>query len=352
MSKINEALAIKSVTIKNRIGMPPMCQYSAVDGLVNDWHFVHYGTRAVGGAGLIILEATAVAPEGRITPFDLGLWNDEQTAGLKILTELIHEYGAVAGIQIGHAGRKASHDLPANGSKQLSLSNAGWTTVSASAIPFEPTEIRPKELDVAAIKTIISQFKDSAFRAEHAGFKVLEIHGAHGYLIHQFLSPLSNHRTDEYGGNFENRIRFLLEIVTAIQSVWPTDLPLFVRLSATDWAEDGWNLEETVKLCGILRKMGVDLIDCSSGGNIYNAKINLKPGYQITFSDAIRKTGILTAAVGLITTAEQITDVLENEQADIVLLGRELLRNPYFPILSTVKTDHEIGWPTQYLRAK
>lgn len=352
MPKINDTLTIKSVTIKNRIGMSPMCQYSAIDGLVNDWHFVHYGTRAVGGAGLIIVEATAVAPEGRISPSDLGLWNDEQAAGLQILTELIHEHGAVSGIQIGHAGRKASHDLPANGGKQLQMNNGGWTTVSPSAIPFDPSEIQPEVLDNAAIKKIISQFKESALRAKHAGFNVLEIHGAHGYLIHQFLSPLSNHRTDQYGGGFENRIRFLLEVVTAIQTVWPNDLPLFVRLSATDWVEGGWTVEETVKLCTILKAMGVDLIDCSSGGNIYNAKINLEPGYQVRFSESVRKTGILTSAVGLITTVEQVSSVLENEQADLVLLGRVLLRNPYFPLLSTVETDQEIAWPSQYLRAK
>ena len=352
MAQINQALTIKSVTIKNRIGMPPMCQYSAIDGLANDWHFIHYGTRAVGGAGLIILEATAVAPEGRITPFDLGLWNDDQTIGLQILTELIHEHGAVAGIQIGHAGRKASHDSPANGGKRLSIDADGWVTVVPSIIPFDPSETAPVALDKAGIKSVISQFKDAAHRANQAGFKVLELHGAHGYLIHQFLSPLSNIRTDEYGGSFENRIRFLLEIVDAIKTVWPADLPLFVRLSATDWAEGGWNLEETVKLCDILRQMGVDMIDCSSGGNIYNAKMAVEPGYQIQFSEAIRKTGVLTAAVGLITTVEQVQTILHEEKADIVLLGRLLLRNPYFPLLSTVKTEHAIDWPTQYLRAK
>ena len=352
MAQLNQALTIKSVTIKNRIGMPPMCQYSAIDGLANDWHFLHYGTRAVGGAGLIILEATGVAPEGRITPFDLGIWNDEQIVGLQILTELIHEHGAVAGIQIGHAGRKASHDAPANGSAQLPADDSGWVTVAPSAIPFDPNETAPVELDQTGIKAIISQFKAAAHRAKQAGFKVLELHGAHGYLIHQFLSPLSNHRTDEYGGSFENRIRFLLEIIDAVKSVWPADLPLLVRLSATDWAEDGWNVEETVKLCSILREMGVDMIDCSSGGNIFNAKMAIGPGYQIPFSEAIRKTGVLTATVGLITTAEQVHSILQEEKADMVFLGRELLRNPYFPLLSTLKTDTEIDWPTQYLRAK
>lgn len=224
--------------------------------------------------------------------------------------------------------------------------------MAPSAIPFDAAEIPPVELNKAGIQVIISQFKEAAERAKKAGFKVLEIHGAHGYLIHQFLSPLSNQRTDEYGGSFENRIRFLLEITAAIQTVWPEDLPLLVRLSATDWAEGGWNVEETVELCRILKEMGVDLIDCSSGGNIATARIPVAPGYQVQFSEAIRKTGIKTATVGLITTVEQINEILENDKADMVLLGRELLRNPYFPILATAKTETEIDWPVQYLRAK
>jgi 2,4-dienoyl-CoA reductase-like NADH-dependent reductase (Old Yellow Enzyme family) len=348
MTKINQALTIKEITIKNRIGMSPMCQYSATDGLANDWHFVHYGTRAVGGAGLIILEATAVAPEGRISPFDLGLWNNEQMEGLQKISGFISKHGAVAGIQIAHAGRKASHDSPKNGGKQLTESEGGWKTVAPSTLAFQPDETTPVELDKTAIKHVIEQFKASANRAKLAGFGILEIHAAHGYLIHQFLSPLSNKRIDEYGGSFENRIRLLLEVIEAVQSVWPQELPLFVRLSATDWTEGGWNLEETVKLCGILKENGVDLIDCSSGGNIYNAKIPVAPGYQVPFAEAIRKTGILTSAVGLITSKEQILDILENERADFVLLGRELLRNPYF----TLKSVDDVSWPIQYLRAK
>jgi 2,4-dienoyl-CoA reductase-like NADH-dependent reductase (Old Yellow Enzyme family) len=352
MALLNQSLTIKSITLKNRIGMPPMCQYSSNQGFSNDWHFVHYGARAVGGVGLIIVEATAVAPDGRITPFDMGLWNDEQIVGLKKITEFIHSYGSVAGIQIGHAGRKASHDSPNKGGQQLTSENGGWQTVSSSDIPFDISEIPPVSMSQSEIEEVVDLFKDSALRAKKAGFKVLEIHAAHGYLIHQFLSPLSNHRKDEYGGSFKNRIRILLEIVAAVQTAWPEDLPLFVRLSATDWAEGGWNLEETVELCKMLKERGVDLIDCSSGGNIATAKIPVAPGYQILFSEVIRKAGIKTAAVGLITKADHISEILENDKADIVLMGRELLRNPYFALTATAKTATEVEWPVQYLRAK
>jgi len=348
MAKIGDQLSIKSVTIKNRIGMSPMCQYSSTDGFANDWHFVHYGTRAVGGTGLIMVEATAVSPEGRITPFDMGLWKDEQIAELKRITEFVHGFGAVAGIQLAHAGRKASHDSPANSGKQISAKEGGWQVVAPSSIPFAPTDFLPLELDKTGIKNIVEEFKSAAFRAKHAGFKVIEIHGAHGYLVHEFLSPLTNTRTDEYGGSFENRSRFLLEIITAVKTVWPDDLPLFVRLSATDWAKGGWDLEETIKLAKILHTVGVDLIDCSSGGNIIDQKIQIGPGYQVQFSEAIKKTGILTAAVGMITSTEQITEILENEKGDLVFLARELLRNPYF----TLKADNNVTWPIQYLRAK
>ena len=347
MTILNESLNIKSVTIKNRLGMSPMCQYSALDGFANDWHYVHYGARAVGGVGLIIVEATSVTPEGRITPNDLGLWKDEQIAEFKRITEFIHSHGAVAGIQIAHAGRKASHYSPTQGGTQIAVKEGGWLTVAPSAIPFESTEQAPVELTIQAIQTIIEQFKTAAFRAKYAGFKVLEIHAAHGYLVHEFLSPLTNHRNDEYGGCFENRIRLISEIVAAVKTVWPDDLPLFVRLSATDWADGGWNLDETVKLSNILKKAGVDLIDCSSGGNIVDQKIQISPGYQVQFSEAVRKTGILTSTVGLITSPDHIEQILKDGKADIVLLGRELLRNPYF-LLKTTGTE----WPNQYLRAK
>lgn len=348
MSKINQPLTIKSVTFKNRIGMSPMCQYSANEGVANDWHLVHYGSRAVGGAGLIILEASAVSPEGRITPYDLGIWSDEQIPQLQKITSFIHSNGSVAGIQIAHAGRKASHDKPTNGGKQLPPTQGGWQTFGPSPIPFDPEELSPKELDKNGIEHIKMRFQAAALRAKKAGFRLLEIHAAHGYLIHEFLSPLSNTRNDEYGGSFENRIRLLTEIVDAVKNEWTNELPLIVRLSATDWTEGGWNPEETVNLSEILRQKGVDLIDCSTGGNIYNAKIKLAPGYQVEFSEAIRKTGIKTATVGLIKSAEQINNILENDQADIVLLGRELLRNPYF----TLNVDDNIAWPEQYLRGK
>lgn len=346
MSKIFEPLILKSVTFKNRIGMAPMCQYSASDGFANSWHYVHYGTRAVGRTGLIIQEASAIAPEGRITPYDLGIWKDEHIDKLKEITTFISSRGSVPAIQLAHAGRKASCDFPTKGGKQLSVENGGWQTVAPSAIPFFTDDNPPHALMESEIGHIVSQFKDAAVRALQAGFKVIEIHAAHGYLIHQFLSPLSNQRTDQFGGSFENRIRFILLIVDAVHSVWPDNLPLFVRLSATDWVEGGWNLDETVELSAILKNKGVDLFDCSSGGNIATAKIPLKPMYQVPFADAIRKTGIHTAAVGLITNQQDINSILENEQADIVLLGRELLRNPYFALQAGA------DFPEQYLRAK
>ena len=352
MTKINEPLTIKGVTIKNRIGMSPMCQYSSVNGFANDWHFVHYGTRAVGGAGLIMVEATAVVPEGRISPFDLGLWNDTQIVGLQKITNFIHLHGAVAGIQIAHAGRKASHDVPSAGGHQLPLQDGGWHTVAPSPIAFDSTEIMPDELDKQEINTVIEQFKATALRARQAGFKVLEIHAAHGYLIHEFYSPISNQRTDEYGGSFENRIRLLLEITAAVQTVWPEEYPLFVRLSASDWSEGGWDLNDTIELSKILHEKGVDLIDCSSGGNIVSAKIPVAPGYQVHFSEEIRKTGILTSSVGMITSSEQISEILEDGKADMIFLGRELLRNPYFPLQSALKSGDEVAWPKQYTRAK
>ena len=344
---INKPLTIKGVTFKNRIGLSPMCQYCAENGFANNWHLVHYGGRAVGGAGLIIVEATAVSPDGRITPYDLGLWNNDQIVKLKEIVDFIEEQGSVPAIQIGHAGRKASHDKPSTGGRQLCLDEGGWNTIGPSTIPFTENERSPQELDKTGINLLIENFKNTALRAKEAGFKVLEIHGAHGYLIHQFLSPLSNKRTDEYGGNFENRIRLLVEITEAILEVWPSDYPLFVRLSATDWADGGWDLEQTVQLSKILHRIGVDLIDCSSGGNIATARIPLSEGYQVHFSEEIRKTSVLTATVGLITTIDKMEEILEMGQADLILLGRELLRNPYLPL-----KIEETVWPEPYLRGK
>ncbi len=347
MSEINNPLTIKSVKFKNRLGMSPMCQYSAHDGYANYWHNVHYATRAVGGIGLIMLEATAIVPEGRITPYDLGIWDDNLINNLQIITNLIQKNGGVAGIQLAHAGRKASHDSPEKGGKQLHSNNGGWTTVGASSIAFDSDEIPPQALNKSEIENIVKRFENATLRAYHAGFKVIEIHAAHGYLLHQFLSPLSNHRTDEYGGTFENRTRFLLEVVAAVQRVWSPDLPIFVRLSATDWKVGGWTLEETIELSKILLNKGVDLIDCSSGGIVSDAKIPIADGYQVPFSTAVKKTGIRTAAVGLITRLNQIEEILSNNQADLVLLGRELLRNPYFGL--QIENNQ---WPNQYLRAK
>jgi 2,4-dienoyl-CoA reductase-like NADH-dependent reductase (Old Yellow Enzyme family) len=352
MSKLFSPLTIKNITLKNRIVMSPMCQYSAKDGFSSDWHMVHYGSRATGGTGLIIQEATAVAPEGRITPGDLGIWNDDHIPGLKKIAGFIHQYGAIAGIQLAHAGRKASCDLPWKGGKQLDPADGGWHIVAPSSIPFTTGDRIPETLNREDIIKIISAFKSAALRALEAGFKVAEIHSAHGYLLQEFLSPLSNHRTDEYGGSFENRIRLLLGVVEAVNSVWPGDYPLFVRISSTDWVEGGWSLEDSVKLAEILKERGVDLIDCSSGGNISDAKIPFAPGYQVTFSEAVRKTGIKTGTVGLITSAKQAESILREEKADIILLGRELLRNPYFALQAARELGDDTAWPSQYLRAK
>jgi len=352
MSRLFSTLNIKNINLKNRIVMSPMCQYSSIDGFSNDWHLVHLGSRAVGGTGLIFTEATAVSPEGRITPGDLGLWKDMHINGLKSIVNFIHLHDAVAGIQLAHAGRKASCSVPHEGGTQLDEKQGGWKTVSASNIPFRNGDIASEALNIEGIAKIISDFKTAAERALSAGFKVVEIHSAHGYLLHEFLSPLSNHRPDEYGGSFENRCRLLREVIDAVKSVWPDENPLFVRISATDWTKGGWTLEESVKLAYILKDKGVDLIDCSSGGNVYNAKIPAGPGYQVPFSEAVRKTGILTGAVGFITTAGQAESILQEEKADLVFLARELLRNPYFPLHAAKELGVEIAWPVQYHRAK
>lgn len=352
MAKLFEPLTIKEITFPNRIVVSPMCQYSAVDGYANDWHLVHLGSRAVGGAGLVIVEATAVNPEGRISPGDLGLWDDDQIASLKRIVDFIDNTGSIAGIQLAHAGRKASHSAPWLGGVQLKEKDGGWPTLGPSEIPFFENEEPPVALDKSGITRIINDFKDATFRAIKAGFKVLEIHAAHGYLMHEFLSPLTNHRTDEYGGSFENRIRLVLEVTDAIRSIWPVHLPLFVRLSATDWFDGGWNVEETVKLSAILKDKGVDLIDCSSGGNIAKQKIELGPGYQVPFAEAVKSTGILTGAVGLITTAQQAESILEEGKADMIFLAREFLRNPYFPLVAAKELKADFNFPVQYLRAK
>jgi 2,4-dienoyl-CoA reductase-like NADH-dependent reductase (Old Yellow Enzyme family) len=352
MAKLFSSLTIKNITLKNRIVVSPMCQYSAEDGFANDWHLVHLGSRASGGAGLIITEATAVAPEGRISPGDLGLWKDDHISGLRKIVNFIHQSGGMAGIQLAHAGRKASCAVPWKGGKQLDENEGGWQTVAPSALPFFERDRIPEQLSEEGIAKVVSDFKNAAIRALSAGFDVIEIHSAHGYLLHEFLSPISNVRKDEYGGSFENRIRLLLQVIKEVKLVWPSENPLFVRISSTDWTEHGWSLQDSVKLAYKLKEIEVDLIDCSSGGNVNNAKIPAGPGYQVPFSEAVRKTGIMTGAVGVITSAGQAESILQEEKADVVLLAREFLRNPYFPLNAAQELGDEIEWPVQYLRAK
>jgi len=353
MSTLFSPLKIKSILIKNRVAMSPMCMYSAVDGFANDYHLVHYGARALGGTGLIIQEATAVMPEGRITPGDLGIWEDGHIEKLSSILNFIEAHGAVPGIQIAHAGRKASCDKSWLGGKQLDLDHGGWQTVAPSAIAFNSGERPPVALDQTGIEKVVEAFGHAARRALAAGFKVVEIHAAHGYLVHQFLSPLANHRTDCYGGSFENRTRLLLEIVSAVRSGWRDDLPLFVRLSTTDYVEGGWNADETVKLAGVLKDQGVDLIDTSSGGMVPYAKIPFGPGYQVAFAERVRnEAGIMTGAVGLITTGQQAEEILAREQADLVLIGRPMLRDPHFALHAAKELGDDISWPDPYHRAK
>jgi len=353
MPHLFSSLKIKSVEFKNRIVVSPMCEYSSQDGFANNWHLVHLGSRAIGGAALVFTEATAVSPEGRITFADLGIYKDEHIVKLKEITDFIHQHGAIAGVQLAHAGRKASHVEPWNGGAQISSNQPkGWKAVGPSAIPFTENEESPLELDKAGIEKINADFTAAALRAIKAGFKVIELHAAHGYLVHQFLSPISNQRTDEYGGSFENRIRLLLEIVETVQQVWPADNPLFVRISSTDWTDGGWTIDDSVALAAILKDKGVDLVDCSSGGNVATAKIPLKPGYQVEFSEAVNKTGILTGAVGLITEPKQADDLVQNNQADMIFLAREMLRDPYFPLRAAQQLGHDVEWPVQYVRAK
>lgn len=351
MSLLFSPLKIRNVTLRNRIAMSPMCQYSAKEGFANEWHLTHLGTRAVGGTGLILAEAAAVVPEGRITPADIGLWSDDHISSLSSIVSFIHDNGAVAGIQLAHAGRKASCALPKDGGLQLDEKQGGWQTVAPSAIPFLPGEQAPLALDSEGLKNIVASFRAAAVRADTAGFQVVEIHAAHGYLLQEFLSPISNRRTDEYGGSFQNRIRVLVEVVDSVRSVWPEGNPLFVRISSTEWTEGGWTPEESVMLAEILKGHGVDLIDCSSGGNVHDARIPLGPGYQVPFAELVRKTGIMTGTVGLITSAGQAETILNEGKADLILLGRELLRNPYFPLLAATELGEDITWPVQYLRA-
>lgn len=353
MIKLFSPLVIKSITLKNRIVVSPMCQYSAVDGFTNDWHLVHLGSRAVGGAGLVFTEATAVTPEGRISPQDLGLWKDDHIEGFRRITQFIEQQGAVPGIQLAHAGRKSSMTSPWMGNELIAEADGGWQTVAPSAVPFADDYSHPVALTIEGIQRIVTAFKDAAKRALEAGFKVIEIHGAHGYLVNEFMSPLCNKRTDEYGGSFENRCRFLMEVIDAIKSEWPDTLPLFLRISASDWVDGGWTVEDSVKLALILKEKGIDVMDCSSGGVVSYAKIAAKPNYQVPFAEAVRKAGILTGAVGIITTPEQAEEILQNEQADLIFMARELLRDPYFPLRAARELEYEeMAWPPQYERAR
>ncbi|KAF2518838.1 NADH:flavin oxidoreductase/NADH oxidase [Flavobacterium salilacus subsp. salilacus] len=353
-SQLFSLLQIKSLILKNRIVVSPMCQYSATDGFANNWHLVHLGARAIGGAALIIQEATAVSPEGRISPGDLGIWSDEHIEKFKEIAEFILQENTFPGIQLAHAGRKASRSAPWQGGRKLSVEEGGWHTVAPSSITFMENEPEPpQELDKAGIQKVIADFKVAARRAHEACYKVLEIHAAHGYLIHQFLSPLCNERTDEYGGSFENRIRLLLKILEAVKEEWPSDLPLFVRISGTDWAEGGWNIDESVKLAAILKEKGVDVIDCSSGGAVRWQEIPAKPNYQVPFAERIKKeTGIHTGTVGLITEAQQAEAVIANGQADLVFFARESLRDPNLALTFAHELNADIIWPKQYDRAK
>ena len=358
--------ALRSLTIPNRIWMAPMCQYSAAaegeaTGAPTDWHLVHLGARAAGGAGLILTEATAVSPEGRISPYDLGIWNDAQVAAFRRVVNFLKEQGSVPGIQLAHAGRKASTERPwVDRGRQIAPGEPhGWTPLAPSALPFSAASTRPEELSVTQIEAVVRQFAEAARRAREAGFEVAEIHGAHGYLIHQFLSPHSNRRTDAYGGSFEGRARLALEVADAVRAEWPEDLPVFFRVSATDWIAENpeddrasWTLEESVRLAKELQAHGVDLMDVSSGGNVPDAKITTGPGYQVPFAERIRnQAGMPVAAVGLITEPAQAQEIVATGQADAVLLGRQLLRDPYWPRHAAAELGGEVHRPVQYHRA-
>ena len=330
-----------------------MCQYSSEDGFASHWHLVHLGSRAIGGAAVVFTEAAAISTEGRISLGDLGIWKDEQVGFLKNITDFIHANGSIAGIQLAHAGRKACTKTPWQGGDPLKEEEGAWQTVSPSAIPFKPDLPVPAELDKEGIQKVVNDFRNAALRSLSAGFKIIEIHAAHGYLINEFLSPFSNHRVDEYGGSFENRIKILLDIIKATRSVWPLELPLFVRISATEYTEGGWTSEDSVRLAEIVLNMQVDVMDCSSGGNIPNVKIPLIPGYQVPLAEKIKKeTAILTAAVGLITGAKQAEEILNNGRADLIVMARELLRDPYFPLHAARELGVDLEWPVQYQRAK
>lgn len=353
MPQLFSPLTLRELTFKNRIFVSPMCQYSANEGVPNEWHFVHLGSRAVGGAALVMVEATAVSPEGRISPADTGLWTDEQKGAFKKIADFVKGQGARIGIQLAHAGRKGSTKVTWEGEGKIELAEGGWTPIAPSAIPFSEKYLVPREMTKQDIRETVEAFGKAAVRALDAGFEVIELHMAHGYLIHEFLSPFSNKREDEYGGSLQNRMRFGLEITKEVRKVWPSRLPLFVRISATDWVEGGWNLNESIQFVRELKKEGVDLIDCSSGGNLPHVKIPISPGYQVPFSETIkREVGIATSAVGLIDNPLQAEAILEKGQADVVSMAREFLRDPYFVLRAAKELGVDVKWPKQYERAK
>jgi 2,4-dienoyl-CoA reductase-like NADH-dependent reductase (Old Yellow Enzyme family) len=353
MAHLFDPLAIGDVEFANRVFVSPMCQYSSRDGLPNDWHLVHLGSRAVGGAGLVMTEATAVVPEGRISPQDLGIWSDEHADRLRPIVSFIHEQGSVAGMQLAHAGRKASTRRPWESSGTVAESEGGWKDVVApSAIAFAENYPKPQALTRDGIESMVRAFAQAAQRALRAGFRVIEIHAAHGYLVHEFLSPFSNQREDDYGGSFDNRTRLLRGIVKAVREVWPKGAPLFVRISATDWIEGGWDLEQSIALAHALKESGVDLIDCSSGGAVPHAEIPVGAGYQTPFAQRIREQAeILTGAVGMITSPAQAEHIINTGQADVIFMAREFLREPYWPLRAAQELRQSVSWPVQYLRA-
>ncbi len=351
--KLFSGLTLRKLEFKNRIFVSPMCQYSCENGMATDWHLVHLGSRAVGGAALVMTEATAVSPEGRISPDDLGIWLDEHIQPLKRITSFIKAQGAVPGIQLADAGRKASTYAPWNGGKPIEKGAKAWQPIAPSPVPFADSYQAPLEMTQDKIDEVVSQFSAAVRRSIEAGFEVVEIHMAHGYLLHEFLSPLSNQRTDIYGGSFENRIRMPLQVAQAVRKQWPDDLPVFVRVSSTDWVEGGWDIAQTIKFAGKLRESGIDLIDCSSGGLVPYAVIPDGPGYQTPFAAAIRKeAGIPTGTVGLITEPFQAEQIIATGIADAVILGREMLRDPYWPLHAARVLKADVPWPKQYLRAK
>jgi 2,4-dienoyl-CoA reductase-like NADH-dependent reductase (Old Yellow Enzyme family) len=353
MTELFDPLTIRNVKFRNRIFVSPMCQYSSDNGLPNDWHLVHLGSRAVGGAGLVMVEASGVSPEGRITFWDSGFWSDEHAKAFQRITSFIEAHGAVAGIQLAHAGRKASTDRPWHGGKTITHGPHSWTTLAPSPIPFREGDPPPQEMTQADIDKVVRDFEFSTRLAVDAGFRVIELHMAHGYLLHEFLSPLCNVRKDQYGGSLENRMRLPLRVAQCVREKWPAELPLFVRISATDWAEGGWDLEQSIEFSRRLREIGVDLIDCSSGGAVARAKIAIGPGYQVPFARAIReKAEIATGAVGMITDARQANEIIRDGSADCVLLARQLLRDPYFPLHAGTELGVDVDWPPQYERAK